>query len=246
MGPQDATQSRTGQGRDENTYPSTARDGLHKEPVSENQTRETRQDKKGFGDSREFGHPPLVHVRSAPLADDFEGKNRDRDHPAQRGYQSNSENQGKGPGAEATDRQDTGNEGQVGDDRSRSRANRHFPWFSDRGCGLDVSRPDERTELPGPGPAGRGIPQDRIGKPDRRVCPKVPEFVEYYRNGKGDCPTNHPCQPPRATQPLPNHARSSPGERRPRATSSLFSAPKPAHRYALACRGNPGSYTSLM
>ena len=102
----------------------------------------------------------------------------------------------KGAGAESADRKHAGDDGNVGDDRPRSRADRHLPWFGNRRRGLQVSRPEEPCELPGTGPAGRGVPQDRIGESERDICPEVPEFVKEHRDGEGDRAASHRGPPP--------------------------------------------------
>ena len=99
--------------------------------------------------------------------------------PAQRGHQSDSENQGKRAGPESAGRKHAGDDRQRGDDHSRGHADRHLPRLNERRRSLHVPRPYEPAELPGTGPAGRGVPQDRIRESERAEGREVPEFVNH-------------------------------------------------------------------
>ena len=124
-----------------------------------------------------------------------------RPQPAQRGHQPDSENQRRRAGAESADCKHAGDDRQIGDDHSRSHADRHLPRLNERRRSLHVLCPDEPGELSGTGPAGRGVPQNRIGESERGERREVPEFVDPHRDGEGDCATGHVGQPPAGSEP---------------------------------------------
>ena len=111
-------------------------------------------------------------------------------------------NSERGPGPNLRTASTAGDDRQVGDHGPRGRADPHFPRFGDRRCSLDVSRPHQRLELSGTGPAGRGVPQHRTGKIECDVCNKVPEFVNQHRDGEGNRAANNRGQPPVGAEPL--------------------------------------------
>ena len=102
----------------------------------------------------------------------------------------------KRAGAETADRKYAGDGRQVADDHSRGHADRHLPRLNECRRSLHVPRPYEPAELPGTGPAGRGVPQDRIGESERGECREVPEFVSQHRYGEGDRAAGHASQLP--------------------------------------------------